>query len=83
MCDSCKFKNENWQFKAGEKRARLKKVTLYGMIPGFTVDLKLCTLCERNLFYQGELKFIQENELLEQEVKQNRQSYCRVKQQAR
>lgn len=82
MCDACSVKDIDWKFKHGDK-ACLNKATLYRIVAGFIVELSLCSLCSRELFYIGEIKFLSEHEGLGQKITSDKQKYLRPKIQAR
>ncbi|EQC45055.1 hypothetical protein M899_0594 [Bacteriovorax sp. BSW11_IV] len=83
MCDVCSIKEIDWKFKHGENKARLKKAFLYRFIAGFMVELELCSLCDRELFYNGEIKFLSDYEELEGKINKNKKKYLKPKIQAR
>lgn len=82
MCDACSVKDIDWKFKHGQ-RASLNKAILYRFASGFVVELDLCPLCNRELFYNGEIKFLTENEGLDHKINANKKKYLRPKIQAR
>ncbi|MAF77370.1 MAG: hypothetical protein CME63_09595 [Halobacteriovoraceae bacterium] len=59
MCDCCKAEGRNSQFICGD--GPLKMAHLYKVYMGRTASVKLCRLCDIELFKTGESRFLQRN----------------------
>jgi hypothetical protein len=59
MCDCCKAEGRNEKFSCGD--SPLRSASLYKVYMGRTASVKLCRLCDIQLFRIGESRFLQSN----------------------
>ena len=59
MCDCCKAEGRDSAFTCGD--SKLKSANLYKVYMGRTASVKLCRLCDIELFRTGENRFLQNN----------------------
>lgn len=60
MCDCCKAEGRDFQFRTGA-RSKVKHAKLYRIYVGRVKDIKLCRLCDIELFHNGESRFLENN----------------------
>ncbi len=59
MCDCCKAEGRDPQFLCGD--TPMRSANLYKVYMGRTASVKLCRLCDIELFKTGENRFLQNN----------------------
>lgn len=56
MCDCCKAEGRDYQFTTGS--SKLKSARFYKVYVGRVAGIKLCRLCDIELFHVGENRFL-------------------------
>ena len=59
MCDCCKAEGRNVQLRCGD--TPMKAARLYKVYVGRVASVKLCRLCDIQLFKSGESRFLEAN----------------------
>lgn len=59
MCDCCKAEGRNVQQRCGD--AKISHARLYKVYVGRVASVKLCRLCDIQLFKSGESRFLEAN----------------------
>ena len=62
MCDVCKAEGRDFEFSCGPgSGTKLKTARLYKVFVGRVASVKVCKLCDIELFSMGESRFLQNN----------------------
>ena len=60
MCEVCSAENRDWKTICGTK-SNLRNAKLYKIYVGRTANIKLCKMCDIDLFMLGENNFLKKN----------------------
>lgn len=60
MCDVCSAEGRDWKQICGSK-SKLRGAKLYKVYVGRTTNIKLCKMCDIDLFMLGETNFLKKN----------------------